>query len=113
MSSISHTVAKPIISQPVSEKVQRKQHEKKDIVAVVGRIASVLSVIMYVSYLTQIANNLGGNPGSPWQPLCAFFNCTMWTIYGFMKPKRDIPIIVANIPGIVLGLITFITAIVH
>ena len=43
----------------------------------VGRIASVLSVIMYVSYLTQIANNLGGNPGSPWQPLCAFFNCTM------------------------------------
>lgn len=65
MSSISHTVAKPIISQPVSEKVQRKQHEKKDIVAVVGRIASVLSVIMYVSYLTQIANNLGGNPGSP------------------------------------------------
>lgn len=37
----------------------------------------------------------------------------MWTIYGFMKPKRDIPIIVANIPGIVLGLITFITAIVH
>ena len=97
MSSISHTVAKPVISKPVSEKAQRKQREKQDIVAVIG----------------QIANNLGGNPGSPWQPLCALFNCTMWTIYGFMKPKRDIPIIVANIPGIILGLVTFVTAIVH
>ncbi|MCU7583755.1 SWEET family sugar transporter [Adlercreutzia muris] len=113
MSSISHTVAKTVISQPTSENTQHEQREKRDIVAVVGRIASVLSVIMYVSYLTQIANNLGGNPGSPWQPLCAFFNCTMWTIYGFMKPKRDIPIIVANIPGIILGLVTFVTAIVH
>lgn len=113
MSSISHTVAKTVISQPASEKSQHKQREKRDIVAVVGRIASVLSVLMYVSYLTQIVKNVGGDPGSPWQPLCAFFNCTMWTIYGFMKPKRDIPIIVANIPGIILGLITFITAIVH
>ena len=113
MSSISHTVANPAISQPASEKSQHKQREKRDIVAVVGRIASVLSVLMYVPYLTQIANNLGANPGSPWQPLCAFFNCTMWTIYGFMKSKRDIPIIVANAPGIILGLVTFITAIAH
>ncbi len=113
MSSINHIASKPIINQPIPSAQQHKQHEKHDIVAIIGRIASVLSVLMYVSYLTQIANNLGGHPGTPWQPLCAFFNCTMWTIYGFMKPKRDIPIIVANIPGIVLGLITFITAIVH
>ena len=91
----------------------KEQREKRDAIAIIGRIASVLSVIMYVSYITQIANNLDGNPGSPWQPLCAFFNCTMWTLYGFLKPKKDIPIIVANIPGIFLGLATFITAIVH
>ncbi|MEC4175015.1 SemiSWEET family transporter [Adlercreutzia sp. R7] len=113
MSSISHVAAHPAIHQHKRTDTQHKQHEKQDIVAIIGRIASVLSVLMYVSYITQIANNLDGNPGSPWQPLCAFFNCTMWTIYGFMKPKRDIPIIVANIPGIVLGLVTFITAIVH
>lgn len=65
MSSISHTVAKPVISKPVSEKAQRKQREKQDIVAVIGRIASILSVLMYVSYLTQIVNNLGGKPGQP------------------------------------------------
>ena len=91
-------------------KPQRKEH---DYVAIIGRIASVLSVIMYVSYITQIANNLGGNPGTPWQPLAAFFNCTMWTLYGFLKPQKDIPIIVANVPGIILALITFITAFVH
>lgn len=84
-----------------------------DVVAIIGRIASVLSVIMYVSYVTQIMNNLDGHPGTPWQPLAAFFNCTIWTLYGLLKPQKDWPIVIANVPGIVLGLITFITAIVH
>lgn len=81
-----------------------------DIVAIIGRIASVLSVIMYVSYVSQIANNLSGHPGTPWQPLAAFFNCVIWTAYGLLKPKKDWPIIVANVPGIVLAAITFATA---
>lgn len=82
-------------------------------VDVIGRIASVLSVIMYVSYVTQIANNLEGHLGSPWQPLAAFFNCTMWTLYGFLKPQKDWPIIVANVPGIFLGAAAFLTAVIH
>ena len=86
--------------------------DKKDIVATIGRIASVLSVIMYVSYVTQIMNNLSGHVGSPWQPLAAFFNCSMWTAYGLLKPKKDWPIVIANIPGIILGFATFITAII-
>lgn len=94
---------------PETEPV-KKEH---DYVAIIGRIASALSVLMYVSYITQIGNNLAGHPGTPWQPLCAFFNCTMWTLYGFLKPKKDMPIIVANIPGIILGLITFITSFIH
>lgn len=84
-----------------------------DYVALIGRIAAVLSVIMYVSYITQIANNLGGHPGSPWQPLAAFFNCVFWAAYGFLKTKKDIPIIVANVPGIFLALTTFITSFIH
>ncbi len=88
-------------------------HRTLAAVDIIGRIASVLSVIMYVSYITQIANNLDGHPGSPWQPLAAFFNCTMWTIYGVLKPKKDWPIIVANIPGIFLGATAFLTALIH
>lgn len=82
--------------------------DKADIVATIGRIASVLSVIMYVSYISQIMANLGGHPGTPWQPLAAFFNCVMWTAYGF--PRKDWPIVVANVPGIFLAAITFITS---
>lgn len=84
--------------------------DEADIVAIIGRIASVLSVIMYVSYITQIMNNLGGHPGTPWQPLAAFFNCVMWTAYGLLKPKKDWPIVVANVPGIFLAAITFVTS---
>lgn len=82
-------------------------------VDIIGRIASMLAVIMYVSYITQIANNLDGHPGSPWQPLAAFFNCVMWTLYGALKPKKDWPIIVANVPGIFLGAAAFLTALIH
>lgn len=86
------------------------KRDRGDIVTIIGRIASVLSVIMYVSYVTQIANNLGGHSGSPWQPLAAFFNCVMWTAYGLLKPQRDWPIVVANVPGIFLAAATFATA---
>ena len=88
------------------------ERDEAQIVAVIGRIASVLSVIMYVSYITQISNNLAGHPGTPWQPLAAFFNCVMWTAYGVLKPKKDWPIIVANVPGIFLAAITFVTSLV-
>ncbi|ETK05230.1 hypothetical protein T229_04605, partial [Tannerella sp. oral taxon BU063 isolate Cell 5] len=47
----------------------------------------------------------------PVQPLCAAFNCMLWTTYGlFKKPSKDWPIILANIPGIILGIITFATS---
>lgn len=88
-------------------------HDPQRIITVIGRIASVLSVIMYVSYIPQIANNLAGHPGTPWQPLAAFFNCTMWFIYGFFKKERDWPIVIANVPGIIFGAIAFVTAFIH
>lgn len=79
-------------------------------VKVLGRIASVLSVLMYVSYIPQIANNLAGNYGSPVQPLVAMVNCVVWTAYGLLERPRDMPIVVANVPGVMLGCITFLTA---
>ena len=86
---------------------------KKDrTVLIFGRIASFLSVMMYVSYTSQIMNNLDGNKGNPIQPLVAMINCIFWVIYATMQKKKDYPIIVANIPGIFLGAITFLTAII-
>ncbi|KQR91831.1 hypothetical protein ASG01_12550 [Chryseobacterium sp. Leaf180] len=78
---------------------------------VLGIVASGTAIAMYVSYIPQISDNLNGKQGDWLQPLVAAVNCTLWVIYGFMKkPKKDWPVIMANIPGIVFGLITFITA---
>lgn len=68
---------------------------------------------MYVSYIPQIMNNLAGSPGSPWQPLAAFFNCVMWTVYGLFKKDHDWPIVIANVPGVFLGAAAFLTAFFH
>lgn len=88
-----------------------KNEEKREkIIGHIGRIASVLSVMMYVSYIPQIMDNLAGSKGNPIQPLVAMVNCIIWTIYGTLKKEKDWPIIVANVPGIFLGAITFFTS---
>lgn len=91
---------------PSSTDSQRRARAVK----ILGRIASGLSVLMYVSYIAQISNNLAGNYGSPVQPFVAMVNCIFWTAYGFLETPRDTPIIVANVPGIILGCIAFLTA---
>jgi len=65
---------------------------------------------MYVSYIPQILDNLNGMKGNPIQPLSATINSALWVLYGLLKDKKDWPVIIANLPGIVLGLLTFLTA---
>ncbi|MGQ5708725.1 SemiSWEET family transporter [Lactobacillus sp. PSON] len=79
-------------------------------VLTIGRIGSVLSILMYISYIPQIINNLHGNYGSPIQPLVAAINCLIWVLYAILKKKKDWPLFVANFPGIIFGLITFVTS---
>ena len=76
-----------------------------------GYLGSTLSILMYVSYIPQIIGNLNGNKTSFIQPLVAAINCTIWVIYGLFKKDKDLPIIFANLPGIVFGLIAVFTAI--
>ncbi|AEJ23086.1 hypothetical protein WKK_01050 [Weissella koreensis KACC 15510] len=78
-------------------------------------IASIMSVLMYVSYIPQIMSNLSGEQGNPIQPLVATINCVFWTIHGIFGEDghtRDASIIFANVPGIIFGLLAFITAII-
>ncbi|WP_244153075.1 hypothetical protein [Rodentibacter genomosp. 1] len=37
-------------------------------------------------------------------------NCSLWVAYGLFKQKRDLPVALANTPGVILGLIAFFTA---
>ena len=77
---------------------------------ILATIGTLTAVSMYVSYIPQIQMNLAGHKGSALQPLCAAINCTLWVIYALFKPQRDIPVALANAPGIPLGIIACLTA---
>ncbi len=79
-------------------------------ITILGWMATTMTVVMYSSYMDQIHLNLSGAKGSVILPLTTTINCFLWAAYGFMKEKRDWPIIVANVPGIILGMVTLITA---
>mgnify|MGYP001569669387 CR=1 FL=1 len=78
----------------------------------IGWFASLMAIAMYFSYIDQIMLNIGGQPGSVILPIVTVINCSAWTSYGFLKVKKDWPLIACNVPGIILGLVTAITAIV-
>ena len=77
---------------------------------ILGWVATFTAVCMYVSYLEQINLNLAGQKGGVLQPLATAVNCSLWVTYGLLKEKRDYPVALANSPGVVLGLISFFTA---
>ena len=83
---------------------------KEKYVNKIGWLASFMSTAMYISYIDQIRLNLAGQKGSIILPIITTINCTAWALYGFLKEKKDWPLIVCNVPGIFLGLITAITA---
>lgn len=84
----------------------------KKIVKALGSVAAVAAIVMYVSYIPQIIGNLHGNRGDYIQPLAAAINCILWVGYGLLKKERDWPIAIANFPGVIFGLMAFLTALI-
>lgn len=82
------------------------------IVKAMGSVAAVAAIVMYVSYIPQIIGNLHGNRGDYIQPLAAAINCILWVGYGLLKKERDWPIAIANFPGVIFGLMAFLTALI-
>ena len=82
------------------------------IVKALGSVAAVAAIVMYVSYIPQIIGNLHGNRGDYIQPLAAAINCILWVGYGLLKKERDWPIAFANFPGVMFGLMAFLTALI-
>jgi len=79
-------------------------------VNIIGWFASLMAISMYISYIDQIILNLNGQPGSTILPIITVINCFAWASYGYLKPRKDWPIIICNIPGIILGFITAVTS---
>ena len=82
------------------------------IVKALGSVAAVAAIVMYVSYIPQIIGNLHGNRGDYIQPLAAAINCILWVGYKKKKKERDWPIAIANSPGVIFGLMAFLTALI-
>lgn len=82
------------------------------IVKALGSVAAVAAIVMYVSYIPQIIGNLHGNRGDYIQPLAAAINCILWVGYGLLKKERDWPVAIANFPGVIFGLMAFLTALI-
>jgi len=68
------------------------------------------AILMFVSYIDQIRLNLEGHKGSVLQATATVINCGLWTTYAVGRKVKDWPIIIANVPGIVLGCIAALTA---
>ena len=92
----------PASDQPAH--VQESAHAQE-----ADRPRTVMAIAMFVSYIPQIMNNLDGHKTNPLQPFVTMINCTLWTIYGLWRPKRDWPIAVANMPGILFGALAAVT----
>lgn len=76
----------------------------------VGWIASIVAVVMWTSLVDQIRLNLLGQKGSVIFAIAVVLNCSLWVTYGLLKHPRLWPVVVSNLPGVVLGLIAAATS---
>lgn len=76
----------------------------------IGWAASLMGVIMFLTFVDQIRLNIAGQSGSLVLPLATALNCAMWILYASLKAKPDWPIVVCNALGVLMGLVTFATA---
>ena len=77
---------------------------------IIGWIASGFGLVMWLTLVDQIRLNLRGQKGSAVVSCAIVANCTLWVAYGLLKTHPDWPIIISNVPGIVLGAIAAITS---
>ena len=84
---------------------------KQKLDLLVGSIGAFIGIFVFIAYIPQIYANLQGSKAQPFQPLFAAISCLIWVIYGWTKePKKDWILIIPNSAGVILGGLTFLTA---
>ena len=84
---------------------------KKKFNTFIGSIGAAIGIFVFIAYIPQIIANLDGAKAQPWQPLFAAVSCLILVLYGWSKePKKDWILIVPNAVGVILGSLTFLTA---
>ena len=84
---------------------------KKKFNTFIGSIGAAIGIFVFIAYIPQIIANLDGAKAQPWQPLFAAVSCLIWVLYGWSKePTKYWILIVPNAVGVILGSLTFLTA---
>lgn len=90
---------------------KEKQMTKQKLNLLVGSIGAFIGIFVFIAFIPQIYANLQGSKAQPFQPLFAAISCLIWVIYGWTKePKKDWILIIPNSAGVILGGLTFLTA---
>lgn len=75
-----------------------------------GWIACFMAIGMFSSFIDQIQLNLSGTKGSVLMSSAVVVNCVFWVLYSLVKKPKDWPIFASNAIGVIVGLITALTA---
>ena len=75
-----------------------------------GWTAAVIGLLLWLTLADQIRLNLSGQKGSVILAMTIVANCIAWVGYGLLKNPRDWKLVIANSPGILLGIVAVYTA---
>ena len=82
-----------------------RTHEK-----VIGSIASVLAIVMFLSLVEIFISNIKGSSNIFVQPAATAINGFFWSLYAF--GRKDWFLLVPNVLGCVLGIVTALAVII-
>ncbi len=75
---------------------------------IIGTIASALAIIMFASLVEIFISNIRGNSHIFIQPIATALNCFFWSLYAY--GRKDWYLLVPNMLGCILGIITGVVA---
>lgn len=82
--------------------------KKELIIKILGYVGTIMALLMFISLIEIARKNIISNAHIFIQPFFVTLNCTTWSIYAYLRKDRFV--FWANFPGIILAIITFITA---
>ncbi|MFZ2150070.1 MAG: SemiSWEET family transporter [Minisyncoccia bacterium] len=82
--------------------------KKEKTIKFLGTLGTTIAILMFVSLLEIARANIRGESHIFIQPIMVTINCFTWSLYAYLKKEKFV--FWANFPGVLLGIITIITA---
>ena len=113
------------VAKEIQEEAEQVWRQEEDIEGAVAELEEIVNEELFLRYpmveaygLFQMAMGKKEENGFDYvkdksgflQPMVAAINCILWVSYGFFQEKKDWPIVVANLPGVIFGTTAAITA---